>query len=731
MSRQPALGPNTPRNPSRNTGRNANRGDVRVWPGRPAPLGATWDGEGVNFALFSQHATGVDLCLFDNATDGEEAHRVRLSERTDFVWHAHLPDIRPGQHYGYRVRGPYAPAEGHRFNPHKLLLDPYALEVSGPVFPHPDTFGYILGDAEEDLSFSTADSAGVMPKSVVVDPAFSWGDDRRPRRRWNRTVIYECHVKGMTARHPGVPPELRGTFLGLASEPVIDHLLELGVTAVELMPVQQAANGAHLSEVGLTEYWGYNTIAFFAPDVGFAATRGRQVYEFKTMVKALHRAGLEVILDVVYNHTGEGSERGPTLSLRGVDNACYYWLDPADPRYCQDFTATGNTVNASEPRVNQLIMDSLRYWVEVMHIDGFRFDLAPALGRTESGLDLRGPFFQAVGQDPVLSTVKLIAEPWDIGPYGYQLGGFPAGWAEWNGKYRDTVRRFWRGDPGQVPELASRLAGSSDLFAGSGRGTYASVNFITSHDGFTLNDLVSYEHKHNEANGEGNRDGAEENYSRNWGAEGPTESAWTHRMRDRMKRNMLATLLFSQGVPMLVAGDEIGRTQGGNNNAYCQDNETSWVDWDLSPEGRQLYQFTAQAIERFRANPVLRRRNFFTGAARPRARTKDLSWFRADGHEMTMQDWADERNQVLGMLIRGEASDDVDERGRPVFGETLLLLLNGGPRSRYFVLPKMPGQGVWQELLNTAHPGQQRLMKTPALNLLSFSLFLLRFAEQP
>ncbi|HEY2665346.1 MAG TPA: glycogen debranching protein GlgX [Actinomycetota bacterium] len=719
MSSQPAKRP-----PVARTG-------PRLWPGRPVPLGATWDGVGVNFALFSRNATGVELCLFDHAADGVEAHRVRMTERTDFVWHAFLPDVRPGQLYGYRVHGAYAPGEGHRFNPNKLLIDPYALEITGGVRLHPENFGYVIGNPEKDLSFSTADSAAHTPKSVVADPAFSWGDDRRPQRPWNRTVIYECHVKGMTARHPAVPPEHRGTFLGFASEQVIDHLLELGVTAVELMPVQQAASGAHLASTGLTEYWGYNTIAFFAPDIGFASVPGQQIHEFKTMVKALHRAGLEVILDVVYNHTGEGSELGPTLSLRGIDNVAYYWLDPSDPRHCLDFTGTGNTVKASEPRVNQMVMDSLRYWVEVMHVDGFRFDLAPALGRTEHGLDMRAPFFQAVGQDPVLSSVKLIAEPWDIGPYGYQLGAFPAGWAEWNGKYRDCIRRFWRGDPGQVPELASRLAGSSDLFAASGRGTYASVNFITSHDGFTLGDLVSYNRKHNEANCEDNRDGADENYSRNWGAEGPTASAWTNRMRDRMKRNLLATLLLSQGVPMLLAGDEIGRTQGGNNNAYCQDNETSWVDWDLTPESRLLYHFTAQAIERLRANPVLRRRRFFTGAALPRARTKDLSWIRADGQEMTMADWANEHNQVLGMLIRGEAADDVDERGRPVFGETVLLLLNGGPRSRYFVLPKQKAQGVWQELLNTAHPGQSRLVKTPAINPLSFSLFLLRFAEQP
>jgi glycogen operon protein len=708
--------------------------DLRVWPGKPSPLGASWDGEGVNFALFSRHATGVELCLYERGGDPAGAHEVTMPERTDFVWHAYLPDARPGQLYGYRVHGPYAPEHGHRFNPHKLLIDPYCRAISGPIELRAESFGYVMGDRREDLSFNTADSAGYTPKCVVVDDAFSWGDDRPPRVPWNRTVIYECHVKGMTARHPGVPAEVRGTYLGMASEAVIEHLVGLGMTAVELMPVHQAMTGSHLNENELSEYWGYNTIGFFAPDVRFAAVRGRQVYEFKTMVKALHREGIEVILDVVYNHTGEGNERGPTLSMRGIDNATYYRIDPTDPRRYRDVTGTGNTLDPTQPRVTQLVMDSLRYWVRDMHVDGFRFDLAPALGRTSvsSGglVDMRAPLLQAIGQDPVLSNVKLIAEPWDIATAGYQLGAFPAGWAEWNGKYRDCVRRFWRGDHGQVPELASRLAGSSDLFAGSGRGTYASINFVTSHDGFTLTDLVSYEHKHNEANGEDNRDGADENYSRNWGTEGPTESAYTNRMRDRMKRNLLATLLFSQGVPMILSGDEIGHTQRGNNNAYCQDNETTWLDWELSPEDRSLLEFTAQAIERFRVNPVLRRRNFFTGAAHPRAGTKDLAWIRSDGAEMSMEDWPNQRNQVLGLLIRGEASDDVDPRGRPVFGETVLLLLNGGARSRHFVLPKVQGRGMWQELLNTAHPGPPRLVRTPALNLLAFSLILLRFGEQ-
>ncbi|HWD09645.1 MAG TPA: glycogen debranching protein GlgX, partial [Actinomycetota bacterium] len=656
----------------------------RVWPGAPAPLGATWDGQGVNFALFSRNARSVELCLFDEA--GEE-ERVRMAERTDWVWHAYLPEVRPGQHYGYRVDGPFEPSEGHRFNPHKVLLDPYARLISEPFRLREEAFGFRFGDPLDDRTFSSADSAAHVAKGIVADPAFSWGDDRPPRTAWNRTVIYECHVKGLTARHPHLAPGIRGTYLGLAAEPVIDHLVGLGITAIELLPVQQAITGWHLVSRGLEEYWGYNTIGFFAPEVRYATRPGQQVYEFKTMVKALHRAGLEVILDVVYNHTGEGGVLGPTLSFRGIDNAVYYHL-AADRRYYEDSTGTGNTVNAAQPRVLQLILDSLRCWVEEMHVDGFRFDLAPALARGPHGLELAGPLYQAIGQDPVLSAVKLIAEPWDVGYAGYQLGNFPAGWAEWNDRYRDCVRRFWRGEQGQVPELASRLAGSSDLFAGSGRGTFASINFVTAHDGFTLADLVSYEHKHNEANGEDNQDGTDDNLSRNWGAEGPTESAWTNRMRDRMKRNLLATLLLSQGVPMLLGGDELGRTQEGNNNAYCQDTPVSWVCWELSPEDRRLIDFTAQAIERFRANPVLRRRTFFTGEPlRPgsishRAHdgpwTKDLAWLRPDGKEMTMQDWSNPANQVLGMLLRGSASDDVDERGRPIPGETMLLALNGG-----------------------------------------------------
>ena len=531
---------------------------MRVWPGSPHPLGATWNGEGVNFALFSENATAVQLCLFDEATAGEPTATITMAERTDNVWHAYLPDVRPGALYGYRVDGPYEPTKGHRFNPSKLLIDPYAKAVSGAIRWSDELFGYRIGDEQADLSFDARDSAGAMPKCLVVDPAFTWEDDRAPNTPWNQTVIYETHVRGMTARHPGVPEHLRGTYLGLASDPVIDHLLGLGVTAVELMPVHHFVADRHLVDQGLTNYWGYNSIAFLAPHVAYATGGlGQQVSEFKSMVRTLHRAGLEVILDVVYNHTGEGNQMGPTLSLRGIDNSVYYRLMPDQPQYHLDYTGTGNSLNILHPRAMGLVTDSLRYWVTDMHVDGFRFDLAPVLVR---GYEAGQPsaFFEIIQQDPVLSKVKLIAEPWDASPDGYQLGQFPTGWSEWNGAFRDCVRRFWRGDPGQVPELASRLTGSSDIYAPSGRRTYASVNFVTCHDGFTLTDLVSYEEKHNEANGEGNRDGAQDNASRNWGAEGPSDSARIQRARDRMKRNFLTTLLFAQGVPMLLGGTRSG-----------------------------------------------------------------------------------------------------------------------------------------------------------------------------
>jgi isoamylase len=702
--------------------------DLRVWPGTPYPLGATWDGEGTNFAIFSEHATGVELCLFDE--QGHET-RIELLERTDLIWHAYLPDVRPGQLYGYRLQGPYEPAEGHRFNPNKLVLDPYAKAINGDVEWNDALFGYRVGDPEEDLSFDDRDSAQFMPKCAVIDPSFTWGDDRRPGVPFNRSLIYECHVRGMTMLHPGVPQELRGTYLGMASDPIIDHLLSLGVTAVELMPVHQFVKDRYLVEKGLTNYWGYNSIAFLAPENRYAASSrpGSHVSEFKSMVKAFHRAGIEVILDVVYNHTGEGNQMGPTIGLRGVDNQAYYRLNPGDERYYFDFTGTGNSLNMRHPRTVQLIFDSLRYWVGDMHVDGFRFDLAPVLARELYEVDRLAAFFDIMQQDPVLSQVKLIAEPWDLGEGGYQIGNFPVGWAEWNGEYRDGVRAFWRGDPGKSGELASRISGSSDLYAAGGRRTYASVNFVTAHDGFTLHDLVSYEHKHNEANGEDNRDGADDNLSRNWGVEGPTDNPAVIAMRQRMKKNLLSTLVFSQGVRMLLGGDEMGRTQGGNNNAYCQDNEISWVHWDLDQEGRELLAFTRDILRIFRDNPVFRRRGFFTG--RPvRGEIKDVTWLHPSGREMTDEDWADGMLRSIGMLIDGEATDEVDERGRPIRGSTVLLMLNGGENSRRFVIPQLGLPGVWVELMNTSRTGTRQIRRG-AVNVLAHSMILAELTRDP
>jgi isoamylase len=704
---------------------------MRAWPGAPYPLGASWDGEGVNFALFSEHAEAVHLELFEDPRSGEPSTVIQLTETTDQVWHVYLPDVRPGALYGYKVDGPYDPAAGHRFNPHKLLIDPYAKAVSGPIDWSDDLFGYTVGDPEQDISFDTRDSTSAMPKSVVVDPSFTWQDDRPPRTPWNRTVIYETHVRGMTMQHPGVPPNLRGTFLGLASDPIVDHLLSLGVTAVELMPVHHFVADRNLVAKDLTNYWGYNSIAFFAPHVGYATgALGEQVGEFKSMVRTLHRAGIEVILDVVYNHTGEGNQLGPTLSLKGVDNAVYYRLSPEDPRYYVDYTGTGNSLNVLHPRTMGLVTDSLRYWVTDMHVDGFRFDLAPVLARGD-GAGQSSAFFEILLQDPVLSTVKLIAEPWDASADGYQLGHFPPGWSEWNGAYRDCIRRFWRGDPGMVPELASRLTGSSDIYAPSGRRTYASVNFVTCHDGFTLTDLVTYEHKRNEANGEDNHDGSDQNYSRNWGAEGESESARIQRTRDRMKRNFLATLFFSQGVPMLLGGDEIGRTQLGNNNAYCQDNEVSWFNWDVGETGEDLRNFVRDVIKVMQDNPILRRRAFFTGEPHPGMETKDVTWIRPDGSEMTEQDWEDRELHSIGMLLFGLATDEVDIRGRSYAGDSLFLMLNSGTRSRSYTLPRMELAGQWEEVLNTAQPGPwSRIVRNEAVSLNAHSTLLLRHSER-
>lgn len=676
-----------------------------VWPGRPYPLGATWDGEGVNFSLFSEHADKVELCLFD-AKGRREVERIPMREQTDLVWHCYLPEARPGLLYGYRVHGPYKPEEGHRFNPHKLLIDPYAKAIVGATLWSDAHFGYRVGHKREDLSFDRRDSAPGMRKSKVIDPAFTWGDDRPPRIAWHDTIIYELHVKGFTMQHPDIPPPLRGTYAGLATAPAIEHLKHLGVTAVELMPVHSFIHDRHLSEKGLRNYWGYNSIGFFAPDQRYSASG--KAAEFKTMVKTLHSAGLEVILDVVYNHTAEGNHMGPTLSFRGIDNAAYYRLVSDNARYYMDYTGTGNTLNMRHPRVLQLIMDSLRYWVREMHVDGFRFDLASALARELHEVDRLGAFFDIIHQDPVLSQVKLIAEPWDLGEGGYQVGNFPPGWTEWNGKYRDAVRAYWKGEGGLIGELAYRITGSSDLYSRSGRRPYASINFVTAHDGFTLHDLVSYNEKHNEANGEDNRDGSDHNLSWNCGVEGPTDNSEVNRLRAQQKRNFLATLLLSQGVPMLVAGDEMGRTQGGNNNAYCQDNEISWVDWDLGRADQELMAFAQRVIRLRKAHPAFRHRHFFQGRHIRGAEPKDILWVRPDGQEMGDEEWHQAFARCLGMFLHGGALDEIDTLGRPVRDDSFLLLLNAHHEAIPFTLPTFGDGDRWLLLFDTHESDHER-----------------------
>ena len=677
---------------------------MKFRPGKPYPLGATWDGAGVNFAIFSEHAHRVELCLFDAPDARRETTRIPLPERTDFVWHGYLPGVRPGQLYGYRVSGPYDPRAGHRFNPAKVVLDPYARRIGRTLRWDDAVHGYPVAGPGGDLAADPVDSAPFAPLAAVPDPAFDWGDDQRPRIPWHETVIYELHVKGFTARHPDVPVRLRGTYLGLASDAAVRHFTDLGVTALELLPVHQGASERRLVRAGLTNYWGYDTLAYLAPDVRFATAPDRAVAEFKTMVSRLHGAGLEVILDVVYNHTAEGGRAGPTLSLRGIDNRSYYRLQPEDAREYQDFTGCGNTLNVLHPRVLQLIMDSLRYWVLEMHVDGFRFDLASALARELYEVDRRGAFFDIIHQDPVLSQVKLIAEPWDLGAGGYQVGSFPVPWTEWNGRYRDTVRRFWRGDEGQVADLATRLAGSSDLYEQDGRRPSASINFVTAHDGFTLDDLVSYEEKRNEVNGESNRDGSDDNLSWNCGVEGDTSDPGIRALRARQKRNFLATLLLSQGVPMLCGGDELGRTQGGNNNAYCQDNETSWFDWDLGPAERELLSFVRKMI-RFRLDhPALRRRRFLRGRSTRPGTAKDLTWFDAAGREMTDEAWEREQARCVGMRLAGDAIDETDDRGGRIVDDTLLMLFNAHDREVPFTLPG-PGRGAsWTRMIDTEAP---------------------------
>ena len=680
---------------------------MRVWPGQPYPLGATWTGLGVNFAIYSAHATRVELCFFDSPQATAPATSVPLPEQTNMVWHGYFPDVRPGQLYGYRLHGPYDPGAGHRFNPNKVVLDPYAKAVGRPVKWDDSMFGYTIGDPNGDLSFDTHDNAAYAPLAVVIDPAFTWGDDKPPGTPWHKTVIYEMHVKGFSKLHKSLPSALRGTYEALTTEAAIEHLLRLGVTAVELMPVHHHAYDRHLEERGLSNYWGYNTLAFFAPDIRYssAATADDSVREFKRMVKALHSAGLEVILDVVYNHTAEGNHLGPTLSLRGIDNASYYRLVPEDKRYYLDFTGCGNTLNMQSPQVLQLIMDSLRYWVQEMHVDGFRFDLASALARELYEVDRLGAFFDIIHQDPLLSQVKLIAEPWDLGAGGYQVGNFPVLWTEWNGKYRDAMRAFWKGEDRGVAEVATRSAGSNDLYEHSGRRPYASINFITAHDGFTLHDLVSYNYKHNEANGEYNRDGESNNLSWNCGVEGPTTDQCIARLREQQKRNLMASLLLSVGVPMISGGDEVGRSQHGNNNAYCQDSELSWTPWELSLEQQQFLAFVRRLVRFRRANPVLARRKYFHGRAIRGAEAKDIYWLDPTGREMTDDEtWNAPFVRSLGVLMVGNALDEVDERGRQVRGDTLLILLNAHHDVVPFALPTITDGTVWMRTIDTIEP---------------------------
>lgn len=669
-----------------------------VWPGRPYPRGATWDGEGVNFALFSEHAGKVELCIFDK-TGRRELQRVELHEQTDLIWHCYLPEARPGMLYGYRVHGPYKPDQGHRFNPNKLLLDPYARYIAGDVQWNDALFGYTIGSKREDLSFDRRDSARYMPKCKVIDTAFTWGEDRNPRIPWNDMIIYETHVRGFTMNHPEVPPAMRGTYAGLSSAPVIEHLKRLGITTVELMPVHAFVDDRYLVERNLSNYWGYNTIGYFAPESHYSSSG--KVAEFKTMVKTLHSAGMEVILDVVYNHTAEGNQLGPTLSFRGVDNASYYRLPVDNRRYYEDFTGCGNTLNMVHPRVLQLIMDSLRYWVLEMHVDGFRFDLASALARELHAVDRLGAFFDILRQDPVLNEVKLIAEPWDLGEGGYQVGNFPVGWSEWNDKYRDTMRAYWKGDGGLIGDFAQRITGSSDLYGHSGRRPHASINFVSAHDGFTLADVVSYNEKHNDANHEGNRDGHDNNLSWNCGVEGHSDDPELRALRARQQRNMLATLLLSQGVPMLLAGDEINRSQRGNNNAYCQDNEISWLNWEMDDDKQKLLTFTQRVIALRHAHPVFRRRDFYKGHPVRGLDVKDIVWLLPDGGEMTDYQWDQHFARCLGVYLAGEALTETDGRGRPVRDQNFLVLFNAHHETLPFKLPDYEGKR-WSALLDTA-----------------------------
>jgi isoamylase len=673
---------------------------MKIWPGDPYPLGATWDGAGVNFALFSENAQKVELCLFNLA--GKETSCIEVNEKTDQVFHVYLPDARPGQLYGYRVYGPNIPQSGHRFNHHKLLLDPYAKAISGDILWDDSLFGYTIGNSLQDLSFDSRDSAPFIPKCIVIDSAFSWGNDRPPAIPWNKSVIFECHVKGFTILNKKIPSEYLGTYAAIASEEIMEFLLSLNITAVELMPVQHFIHDRFLVEKGLRNYWGYNTIGFFAPYSGYscAGNFGQQVEEFKSMVKTLHREGIEVILDVVYNHTAEGNHLGPTLSFRGIDNSNYYNLNKENKRYYTDYTGTGNTPNMTSPRVLQLIMDSLRYWITEMHVDGFRFDLAAAMAREFYDVDKLASFFDIIHQDPVISQVKLIAEPWDLGPGGYQVGNFPVLWAEWNGKFRDTVKRFWRSEPGLAGDMAYRLTGSSDLYEKGGRKPYASINFITCHDGFTLQDLVSYTKKRNLGNNENNADGIDDNLSWNCGIEGETNDLTIEQLRETQKRNLFSTLILSQGVPLIQSCDIFSHTQKGNNNAYCQDNDLTWINWNIDSRKNDFLEFSRHLLSVWKEHPMLQRSNFFHGHNIQTPGPKDVTWLMPDGKEMTVDNWNGDGTHCFGMLLQGDANDEKDKHGYNIKDDTLLVLLNAYWDQIHFTLPN-GFKGPWTVIIDT------------------------------
>lgn len=684
--------------------------EMTTYPGNPFPLGATWNGQGVNFALYAENATRVELCLYQTPSDSDAYACIRISERSSNVWHIYLPEAKPGILYGYRVHGPYEPAAGHRFNPNKLLIDPYAKAVSGIIQWDDSLFGYQPGNAEEDLSFSETDSAPFIPKSVVVDQQFNWEGDKSPKIPFHQSIIYETHVKGFTKLHPDIPEEIRGTYKGLAHPVLIDYLKALGITAIELMPVHHFVADRQLVDKGLTNYWGYNSIGFFAPDARYTATGncGEQVTEFKEMVKALHAAGIEVILDVVYNHTAEGNHLGPTLSFKGVDNAVYYRLTE-DKRYYMDYTGTGNTLNARLPNVLRLIMDSLRYWITEMHVDGFRFDLAATLARELHEVDMLSAFFDIIHQDPVISQVKLIAEPWDVGEGGYQVGKFPPGWAEWNGKYRDSIRDYWRGEDSSLADFSARLTGSADLYKDDYRRPTASINFITAHDGFTLQDLVSYNDKHNEANGENNQDGESHNRSWNCGAEGPSQDPAINALRERQKKNFIATLFLSQGIPMLLAGDEAGRTQQGNNNAYCQDNEISWTNWqEMDPE---LIAFTRKVIALRQQHPAFRRKRWFRGAPVEDVGVEDIAWFLPEGNQMSEENWDTGFARSLGVYLNGLSLRATSPKGEKILDDSFYLIFNAHHDELPFKLPAENYGNEWKVVLNTANDETGTLYK--------------------